>query len=299
MAFKQPQNAGKTMQRMHDFMRKDLVPTPNLARTVPGWPRRRFLQTVMAVACAPQAYASLKTSAKTLKLAVASDLRAALPHVLQQFTAQTGVLVQASYGSSGNFARQIQQGLPVDVFMSADQNWVQLLARAGLTQSEAWVYAMGRLAWISAKIAAAPQGHLPTLLQQLRQAQGKLAIAHPDHAPYGRAAVQVLQKLGEWDVVKPHVVYGDNVAQAMQFASTGAASAAITALPLVRGPNNGFSGHVLPIDPQWHDPLTQQMVILKNAAPEAQLFLSHMQTDAVRQHLQAQGFGLPESKAHK
>lgn len=250
-----------------------------------------------AAVCLPQVQAAEQAPPKTLKLAAASDLRAALPQVLQQFTAQTGVVVQASYGSSGNFARQIQQGLPVDVFMSADQNWVQQLARAGLTQSEGLVYAMGRLAWISTKAGASPQGTLQAQLQQLRQAQGKLAIAHPDHAPYGRAAVQVLQKLGEWEACKPHLVYGDNVAQAMQFASTGAAWGAITALPLVNGPGGGFKGQVLAIDPQWHEPLTQQMVALKNAPVEARLFLAHMQTDAVRQHLRAHGFGLPESRA--
>jgi molybdate transport system substrate-binding protein len=286
------------MQKTHGVMHKDLALREKQARPVPKWQRRDCVLVSLLMAGWPQAQARRDPAQSILKLAAASDLRVALPGILQQFTQQTGVQMQVSYGSSGQFARQIQQGLPVHVFMSADQHWVRQLEQAALTQGEPRTYATGRLAWITLKGRVDPQANpsmaLQSQLQQLKQAQGKLAIAHPEHAPYGRASVQLLQKFGAWETIKPYLIYGDNVAQAMQFASTGAAWAAITALPLVSGTGKDFKGHVLVLDPQGHEPLIQQMVTLKNAPLTAGLFMAHMQTPAVRQQLRAHGFALPE-----
>lgn len=258
-----------------------------------GVGRRLCVLAALGSLWASQAKAQKTSIQGVLKLAAASDLRAALPALLEQFTRQTSVEVQVSYGSSGHFARQIQQGLPIDVFLSADQTWVQVLQRQGFTNGDPQIYAHGRLAWVSAKAGAHAQPDLKVSMEQLQRVGGKLAIANPDHAPYGRAAVQVLQSLGMWEVLRPSLVMGENVAQALQFASTGAALAAITAWPLVTGPVTTFSGVHQAIPATWHAPLRQQMVAIKQASDAAFIFINFMQSEEVRRHLQAFGFELP------
>lgn len=254
--------------------------------------RRHWLAAGLGVCFLSMAKAKSRADKSPLKIAAASDLRSALPQVIKDFSAQTGLEVQVSYGSSGNFARQIQQGLPVDVFMSADHTWVELLQKAGLARGQAKTYALGRLAWFSATRGAHVQADLQRSVAQLMSMKGKLAIANPEHAPYGRAAVQVLKKWGVWDAVQSNLVLGDNVAQAMQFASTGAALAAITALPLVSGPGSKLMGSVIPIEAQAHEPLQQQMMLTQKAVVDGELWIQHMQTPEVKKHLQAFGFDM-------
>lgn len=281
------------MQKEHDVMFKIEFGTHKPAKAGEGVvPRRHVLAACLVGGAWFEVQARNKTNQAPLKIAAASDLRAALPALLAQFTQQTGLAVQVSYGSSGNFARQIQQGLPVDVFMSADHTWVELLQKTDMAQAHAPVYALGRLAWFSATAGAHAQSDLQFSLAQLMGMKGKLAIANPEHAPYGRAAQQVLQNWGVWDSVRPHLVLGDNVAQAMQFASTGAALAAITALPLVRDPGRPPAGPVMAIEPHLHGPLRQQMVLTKNAAVSAARWIQFMQTPEVRHHLLSFGFDM-------
>lgn len=262
------------------------------AKTAGGVRRRHVLVAGLGSGAWLGGQAQNKASQTALKIAAASDLRSALPTLLTQFTQQTGLAVQVSYGSSGNFARQIQQGLPVDVFMSADHTWVELLQKTGMAQAHAPVYALGRLAWFSATPGAHAQTDLRLSLAHLVQMKGKLAIANPEHAPYGRAAQQVLQNWGVWASVQPHLVLGDNVAQAMQFASTGAALATITALPLVRDPGKPPPGPVVAIDPQLHGPLRQQMVLTQNANALAERWIQFMQTPEVKRLLLSFGFDM-------
>lgn len=273
-------------------MSKTASEYPKTSRLVGGLPRRHVLVACLGGGVWIRVQAQNKAGQPPLKIAAASDLRTALPALLTQFTQQTGLAVQVSYGSSGNFARQIQQGLPVDVFMSADHTWVELLQKTGMAQTHAPVYALGRLAWFSATTGAHAQTDLQLSLAHLVRIKGKLAIANPEHAPYGRAAQQVLQNWGVWASIQPHLVLGDNVAQAMQFASTGAALAAITALPLVRGPGIPNDGSVMAIDSLLHAPLRQQMVLTKNANVLAERWIEFMQTPEVKRHLLSFGFDM-------
>lgn len=273
-------------------MSKTAAEYSKTSKPVSGLPRRHVLIACLGGGVWTGVQAQNKAGQPPLKIAAASDLRTALPALLMQFTQQTGLAVQVSYGSSGNFARQIQQGLPVDVFMSADHTWVELLQKTGMARTHAPVYALGRLAWFSAKPGAHAQSDLQLSLAHLRRMKGKLAIANPKHAPYGRAAQQVLQNWGVWASIQPHLVLGDNVAQAMQFASTGAALAAITALPLVRGPGIPNAGPVTTIDSLLHAPLRQQMVLTKNANVLAERWIEFMQTPEVKRHLLSFGFDM-------
>ena len=227
---------------------------------------------------------------QAVRVAAASDLKFALAQLISIFQQQTGIHVVATYGSSGNFARQISQGLPVDVFMSADDAWVRPLVESGLTQGPGVVYGRGRLALLS------PTNSPLALDDEFKGAQAqwqhvhRFAIANPEHAPYGRAAQQALEKLGLWERVKPKLVLGENVAQATQFVTTGAAQLGITALSLARAPEVAAVSRHIALPAHLHAPLLQRMVLLKNARPSASPWWAFLQSPAARQVFQGFGF---------
>ena len=227
---------------------------------------------------------------RPLRVAAASDLKFVLAQLVMQFQQATGIQVEASYGSSGNFARQIRQGLPVDLFMSADESWVHQLVDAGLTQGPGVVYGHGRIALL---VPASSPLALDAQLQGL-QAQWhtvrKFAIANPEHAPYGRAAQQALQALGLWERVKPKLVLGENIAQTTQFVTTGAAQVGISALSLARAPEVAAQSKHIALPSHLHAPLTQRMVLLKNATPAAAQLFSYLQSEAARKVFARFGF---------
>ena len=272
------------------------------------------------------------TPPANVRVLAASDLKFALADITAQYQQQTGVNVQSSLGSSGNFARQIAQGLPGDIFMSADASFVAQLVKSGHTQGAGVLYAIGSIAWIFSNqqpqpvqealnrvwgigmMSATPppgawQDAQRALAQSLVASNPKIAIANPDHAPYGRAAREALQALGLWEAAQPRLVLGENIAQATQFVTTGAAQAGITAtsmlLPL-QIPRFQFSPLAAPAassNPPWslqhlqlsttlHAPLHQHMVLLKNASPAAQAFFGYLQSAAARAVLQRYGFGV-------
>ncbi len=256
------------MQNMHNPM----PISPDARPATRGVPRRIWLALLAGSFVLPQA----RASAAPLRVAAASDLKFVLGHLLQAFEQQTGQRVQASYGSSGNFARQIRQGLPVHLFMSADEAWVLQLAEAGLTRmlpdgsaDRGRNYAQGHLALY------VPRGSSLVLDAELRGLRAgwagvdKFAIANPELAPYGRAAREALEALGLWTLVQPRLVLGENIAQATQFVATGAAQAGITSLSLALAPELAALGRHIALPTTLHAPIRQRMVLLRNAPAAA------------------------------
>jgi len=229
-------------------------------------------------------------------VAAASDLQFALDEVVAQFTRETGVAVRVTYGSSGNFARQIEQGAPFDLFLSADEACVARLADRGLTRDRGDLYAVGRIVLFvpdgSPLLADAGLQHLARRLAD--GSSGRIAIANPEHAPYGRAAEQALRKLELWDAIRPKLLLGENVAQAAQFASTGNADGGIIAYSLALGPAlRGRGSHAL-LPQSLHAPLRQRMVLLKEASGGAARLYEYLRSPAARAILTRYGFALPE-----
>jgi molybdate transport system substrate-binding protein len=298
------------MQPLHDFM-------PELLHT-----KRHSLRVLTAVGMAAAlprtgAQSPGKGSSKVVRIAAASDLKFALAPALAVFERDTGISVELNFGSSGNFARQILQGLPVDLFMSADEDWVFKVADAGLTQGgtseRGVVYAIGRLALIvhsalPMQIQMQTQADWPAVQSALRLALSdgaaqnarspagpliqKFAIANPEHAPYGRAAQQALQAMGLWQSAQPRLVLGENVAQATQYVSVGAAQAGLTALPLAIAPEVAATTRYAAVPAALHAPLRQRMVLLKSAGPAAAQLYDYLQTEAVKKQLQNAGFAM-------
>jgi molybdate transport system substrate-binding protein len=230
-------------------------------------------------------------------IAAAADLKFALAEVAGRFTQESGRDLRLSFGSSGTFATQIENGAPFELFLSADEGFVLRLADRGLTEGRGVLYAIGRL------VVFAPQGSPLTAdgeLQGLTSAlaQGRIqrfAIANPEHAPYGRAARSALRHAGIWEAIQPRLVLGENAAQAAQFAAAGSSQGGMIPLSLSRAPEVARLGTFAPIPADWHadEPLRQRMVLLKGAGETARAFYAYLQGPAARDLLVRYGFVLP------
>lgn len=228
-------------------------------------------------------------------IAAASDLQFALEEVRKQFNADTGKSVQIVYGSSGNFFRQISEGAPFQMFLSADESYVAGLVDAGLTLDAGDLYAIGRLVIIT------PHDSLlqaDTELVQLRDALRdnrirRFAIANPDHAPYGQRAKEALQHAALWQALQGKLVLGENVSQAAQFATSGNAQGGIIAYSLALAPNVSRLGEYALIPQEWHAPLRQRMVLLKSANADVRAFYAYLQSASAKDTMARFGFTAP------
>jgi molybdate transport system substrate-binding protein len=206
--------------------------------------------------------------AQTLRVAAAADLQFAMNDLSDQFEKKIGTKVAVSYGSSGNFRAQIENGAPFDLFFSADAQYPQQLISTGAADAESlFVYAQGHLVlWAPAdtNLHLAEKG-----LEALRDVRVvKIAIANPEHAPYGRAAVAALQKAGLYEELKSKLVYGENISQAAQFAQSGSAQVGIIAMSLTFADSmNGGERWEVPAD--LYPPIQQAAVIVHSSTNKA------------------------------
>lgn len=228
-------------------------------------------------------------------VAAAADLKFALEEVNARFQADTGKQVRLVFGSSGNFFRQISEGAPFQMYLSADEQYVQRLYAVDKTRDGGALYAVGRIVLMvphGSTLKADDQFH------DLRAALAdgrirKFAIANPEHAPYGQRAEEALKHAGLWHAVKDKLVLGENVAQAAQFAASGNAQGGIIAYSLALAPNVGKRGEYALIPAEWHQPLRQRMVLLKGADATTQAFYRYLQEPVARSIMRKYGFALP------
>jgi molybdate transport system substrate-binding protein len=229
-------------------------------------------------------------------VAAAADLQFALAEVATRFREATGQVVRLSFGSSGNIARQIEQGSPVELFLSADEAFVLRLVEGGYTRGRGALYAIGRIALFtppgSPVRAAGGMGAIRDALDAGRIA--RFAIANPEHAPYGRAAEQALRAAGLWERIRPHLVLGENVAQAAQFALAGGSQGGIVAYSLALAPAMRARGDHAPLPGDLHAPLRQRMALTHRAGPAAERFYAYLQGPEARAVMVRHGFLLPD-----
>ncbi len=258
----------------------------------PGWTRRWMAAgwLLMGLVLAGPAQAQSGVPPKPALVAAAANLQQVLAELVPLFAREQKGQVSVTIGSSANLVRQIQQGLPAELFLSADEGFALRLADAGLTLDRGVVYATGRIVLLvpaDSRLALDPQ--LRGLKAGLSQVQ-KFAIANPELAPYGRAAVQALQKLAIWPDLQGKIVLGENIAQTTQYVSTGAAQAGVTALSLVLAPELAARVRYVLIPDELHAPIRQRMVLLKNAGPAAQAFYDFLQSPPAKAVLAKYGF---------
>jgi molybdate transport system substrate-binding protein len=232
----------------------------------------------------------------SLKVAAAADLQAVMPEITKAFESAIGAHVDVSYGSSGNFVAQIQNGAPFDLFFSADDEYPQQLVNSGRAQPRsAVIYGVGRLVlWLPSNAKCNLAAERWSCL--LKPEVDKIAIANPAHAPYGRAAVAALHSAHIYDQVRAKLVLGESVAQAAQFVQSGNAQAGLLAFSQVQSP-------ALRDGQQWivpqgaYPPIRQAVVILKSSQQKtaAMQFIEFVTQGPGRQILQQFGFQPPPS----
>ncbi|MEX1198217.1 MAG: molybdate ABC transporter substrate-binding protein [Pseudohongiellaceae bacterium] len=228
-------------------------------------------------------------------VAAASDLQFALEEVAEAFERETGDRLRLSFGSTGNFSRQIREGAPFELFLAADEQFVLDLAEDGFTRDRGTLYALGRVALM------APHGstlEVDECLNGLSAAleTGELrrfAIANPEHAPYGMRAREALQHRGLWEQLQSVMVLGENVSQAAQFALSGSTQGGIIAWSLALAPAISPRGDYTLIPEDWHTPLRQRMALLEGAGPVAEEFYDFIQSPAAREIMKRYGFTAP------
>jgi molybdate transport system substrate-binding protein len=228
-------------------------------------------------------------------VAAASDLQFAVEEIAAAFAADTGMRVRLSFGSTGNFARQIREGAPFQIFMAADEQFILDLARDGFARDAGDLYAVGRIVvQVPPGSTLGADGTLESLRAALAEGRiTRFAIANPDHAPYGRRAREALEHAGLWEEIQPFLVLGENVSQAAQFALSGNAEGGIIALSLALAPQLRDLGTSDPVPEEFHQPLRQRMALLNGAGPVAESFYAYMQQPAARGILERYGFALP------
>jgi molybdate transport system substrate-binding protein len=234
--------------------------------------------------------------AQTLRIAAAADLQFALPDLAAQYEKQSGAKLAITYGSSGSFFAQIQNGAPFDLFLSADLDYPKKLVDAGFADADSLVtYAQGHLViWLppDSPLDLKAAGFRTLLDPRIE----KIAIANPEHAPYGRAAIAAIQDAGLYGMIKSKLVFGENVSQAAQFVQSGSAQAGLIARSLALSPAMK-SGKSYELSGRRFPPIGQAAVVLKSSPNKqaASAFLEFLKTSEARAIFERYGFSAPSA----
>jgi molybdate transport system substrate-binding protein len=239
-------------------------------------------------------------AAQAITVAAAADLQFAMQDVAAGFQKETGKEVKLIYGSSGNFFQQIQNGAPFDMFFSANLDYPKKLESSGLTTPGSYYqYARGKIVvWVANDSKINIDSGLKSLLEP---AVKKIAVANPQHAPYGQAAVAAMKNEGVYEKVKDKFVLGENISQAASFVVSGAVDVGVVALSLALSPNMKNQGRYVEIPTTEYPPIEQACVILSSSKDKetAKQFLSYIKTTAVADTLNRYGFDVAKSSHEK
>ncbi len=241
---------------------------------------------------------SARAAEGTPLVAVAANAFEAVAAAAERFRADGGTALRLSAGASGNLVRQIERGAPFELFLSADEARPQRLVDAGLTVDGGAVYAVGRLvlwARTGSPVRRPPALERPEDLAAAldRASVGRVAIANPEHAPYGAAARAALVRAGAWTSLAGRLVIGESVAQAARFAISPDVDAALLPLALALGAPLAELGWHVPVPEPWHPPLRQRMVLLRGAGAGARAFQDYLLGPRGREVFAALGYELP------
>jgi molybdate transport system substrate-binding protein len=240
--------------------------------------------------------AATTAAAQTLSVAAASDLQAALPAIAARFETHSGQKVALTFGSSGNFFTQIQNGAPFDVLLSADVEYPRELERSGHAErGSLYTYAAGHIVlWTRTDSGIDVR---PGLAVVASPKVRRIAIANPAHAPYGRAAVAALRHEHLYEQVEDKLVRGENISQAAQFVQSGNADVGIVALSLALAPGMNGGGTFVEIPESFYSPIDQAAIVVaaskqKASAHEFVRFLTTAESVGI---LETFGFARPRA----
>jgi molybdate transport system substrate-binding protein len=234
---------------------------------------------------------SVLCAAQEITVAAAADLQFAMRDVAARFQKETGLNVKLIYGSSGNFFEQIQNGAPFDVFFSANLDYPKKLEAAGLTEPGSYYqYATGKIViWAPRESKLDLSSGMRALLDPTIK---KIAVANPQHAPYGQAAVAAMQNENVYKKVEDKFVLGESISQTASFVASGAADVGIVALSLALSPNMKDKGRYVEIPSDEYPPIEQACVILSSSKNKnvAKQFVAFVKTPAISEVLRSYGF---------
>ncbi|MDP2726012.1 MAG: molybdate ABC transporter substrate-binding protein [Dehalococcoidia bacterium] len=244
---------------------------------------------VGAMACSPGAASSGGQPLPTITVAAAADVQFAFEEIAPLFQKEKGVKVEFTFGSSGSLAQQVENGAPIDVFVSADEGYVTQLQTKGLILDDTrQIYAFGHLVLVTNRATGLDPKRLEDLL---RPDLKHVAMANPDVAPYGRAARQALTRAGFWDQIRPKLVYGENIRQTLQFVQTGNAEAGIVARSIANVPEVTS----ISVEDSLYDPLQQGLAVIRGTPQEiaSREFVAFVNGPQGRSIMKKYGFTLP------
>jgi molybdate transport system substrate-binding protein len=226
-------------------------------------------------------------------VAVAANMKDAFGEINTAFKSEGNRDVRVVYGSSGNFTAQIMNGAPFNLLISADEHFPIELYRQGKSIDEGVVYAIGQLVIISKNSAGIRLSDSKTELIKAINKANKIAIAKPDLAPYGKAAIEYLKAEGLWNIAKDKLIYADNVGIATMYVVTGAADLGFTAISLAKSAEVSKETNFMLVDSKLYEPIKQRMVLMKGAPQEALSFYRFMQSAQAKSILQKYGYSTP------
>ncbi len=233
--------------------------------------------------------ASSQQQTNTLRIAAAADLQPLLPPLLSQFEKQSGIRADAAFQSSATLATQIIDGAPFDLFLGADLSFPQRVIDAGRGEEAKPIpYARGTLVLWTRN----DSGVSTLALDALRDPSVKtIAIANPEHAPYGRAAQACLQHLNLFDMLRPKLVVAENIAQAAQYVDSGNAQVGFISLTSALTPRLKANGHFIRVAAENYPPIIQGAIVIRGSAGAvaAHRFLEFFEQPETQQMLAAAG----------
>lgn len=247
----------------------------------------RLIIVALLMMCAPSLWAQPVT------IAVAANMKDAFMEINTAFRATGKSELRVVFGSSGNFTAQIMNGAPYSLFIAADEHFPLELYKSGKAVDEGAIYAIGKLAIIAKKSmnlsSAAGRADIAAAITKAN----KVAIAKPELAPYGKAAVQYLKSEGLWDLAKDKLIYGDNIGVATMYVASGAADIGFTALSLAMSPELTKTTSYSTLNHSFYEPIKQRMILMKNAPVKAVDLYRFMQSAQAKSILHKYGYTTP------
>lgn len=231
--------------------------------------------------------------AQPVTIAVAANMKDAFSEITTAFKATRKQELRVVYGSSGNLTTQIMNGAPFSLFIAADEYFPLELYKKGKAIDEGSVYAIGKLALIAKASSAVALVDNKADIARVVMKANKVAIAKPELAPYGRAAIEYLKAEGLWEIAKNKLVFGDNVGAITSYVLTGAADLGFTALSLAKSPEVAKEANYLPLNSKLYEPIRQRMILIKGAPPEALELYRFMQSSQAKVILHKYGYTTP------
>jgi len=231
--------------------------------------------------------------AQSATVAVAANMKDAFGEINTAFKAAGNPEVRVVYGSSGNFTAQIMNGAPFNLLISADEHFPLELYKQGKIVDGGVIYAIGKLALIAKNSSGIKLVDSKADLAKAIGRANKIAIAKPELAPYGKAAVEYLKAEGLWDLAKEKLIYGDNIGVATMYVVSGAADLGFTALSLAKSTEVSKDTNFVLVNSALYEPIKQRMVLIKGAPREAVALYQFMQTSPAKSILHKYGYSTP------